>query len=79
MTLIEPSIFRAPSQATAAGTQQGRIVMADNDGFVDAALRQAVAPERAVRTVLSLGIEEAAVLDRPRRTQDAPSWALQVY
>jgi hypothetical protein len=47
MTLIEPSLLCSPLLATAAGTQQGRIVVTDNDGFIDAAFRQAIALERA--------------------------------
>ncbi len=46
MTLIEPSLLCAPLLATAAGTQQGRIVVTDNNGFIDAAFRQAIALER---------------------------------
>jgi hypothetical protein len=77
MTLIEPPLFYAPSLATASGTQQGRIVINDNNGFIDPPLRQAIALERTACTVLSLGIEEAAVFDGPRWAQDAPLRVLQ--
>ena len=46
-------------------------MIADNNGLIDPALRKTIAPERTSGTIPCLRIEEAAVFDRPCRTQDA--------
>ncbi|SDJ95373.1 hypothetical protein SAMN05216338_107529 [Bradyrhizobium sp. Rc2d] len=39
MALIEPSILSAPSLAAAAGAEQCRIIVTDNDRFVNPPFR----------------------------------------
>ena len=77
VTLIQPLIFRGPAVTSAARAEQGGIMIADNNGLFDPTLLKTITPERTLGTILCLRIEEAAVFDRPSRTQDASHRTLQ--
>ena len=77
VTSIQPSIILAPPRTPATSAEQCRIIMRDHHLFVDACLRQTVAPERAARAVAGPGTEEALAPGDPQEAQDPSTWALQ--
>jgi len=54
MALIEPSILLTPSLTTAAGAEQCRIIVTDNDRFVNPPFESAIALERTPGAILRL-------------------------
>jgi hypothetical protein len=54
MALIESSIFIGPAVTTATGAEQSGIIITDDNGLIDPPLRQTIAPERTLGTVLRL-------------------------
>ena len=77
VTLVEAPILVGPSLASPPRPQQGGIVIAQDDGFVHATLRQTEMGKVASTTIASTGGEEAPVLDGPPRLQYLPTRALQ--
>lgn len=77
MAFIETSILLTPSLATAAGAQQCRIMVTDNDRFVNPRFGSAIALERTPGAILRLRVKEAAAR-WAARAQDTSSRALDV-
>ena len=79
MAPVELPVLFAPSQRPPTAAQQRRIVVADDRRPAPALLGQAVAPERAARAVLRLGVEEPPMLLRLARAQHLAPRALHDY
>src|SRR6056297_364083 len=77
VTLVEAVVFGAPAFAPAPGAQQGRIIIAQHDGLVLAAFRQAEMGEIAAAAVARTGREEAPVLDGPSGLEFLAARALE--
>lgn len=68
MSLVETLVVVRPAFASAPGSEEGGIVVADHERLIDPAL-QAEARQRTSRTVPGACAKEAAVLDPPAGTQ----------
>jgi hypothetical protein len=70
MALVEPSVLVGPQLTPAPSAQKRGIVVAHDDRLVYAPLGDTEGGEVAAFAIGGAGVKEAAMLDRPGRSQD---------